>query len=122
MRLLTTLQSVRLCALAASGRKMSGTNKSRKKRSMDFSLLVTQCLNRIEASRAGSRVQPGNQADDEGKNDGRTHQPPRYRPETLGRKGLALQVNICPQVDDVADAPAQRDSHHSAQQSHPSGL
>src|SRR6202040_204391 len=42
--------------------------------------------------------------------------------ESLGREGLTLQIDVCPQVDDVADGPAQRYSNHSAQQAHSPGF
>src|SRR6185312_16460652 len=114
MRLLMTLQSVRLCAFATSGTRMVRASRGRRNRSMDFSLLVTQRLYGIETRSARRRVKTRNQADDKRKNDGCPDQPPRHRPEGFGRERLALQINIGPQVDDVADGPAQQYSHHPA--------
>src|SRR5260370_29371473 len=89
---------------------------------MQVSLLVAQRLDGIEPGGPSRWIQARNQADYECKNNAEHHQPQWHRPEMFRRQGLTLQVNVRPEVDDLADRPAQYDPHNSAQDAHRTGL
>src|SRR5450631_300246 len=122
MWLFSALQSMRFCAAAEPATIKKKKPASLKARIMRVSLLVAQRLHGVEPGGPSSGIEARNQADDESKSDGSGDQPPRYRPEMFRRKRLALEVNVGSQIDHLANRPAQRDSHDTAQNSHGSSF
>src|SRR3984885_16374155 len=112
MRLLSALQSMRLCAGKDTPASRRNKNNSKETtqgaRAMQISLFVTQRLHRIEPGSPSRRIEARHQAYHEGKQNGEGNQPPGHGPEVFRRKTLPLQINIGSQVDHLADGPAQR--------------
>src|SRR5271156_4356933 len=108
MWLFSALQSMRLCADAAaraSKRKIKPSLRARIifGRVTRVRSLVAQRLHRIEPGGARRRVQAGNQAHEKSENNAEYHQPQWHHPEMFGRKGLALEPDVGPEVDDLTD-------------------
>src|SRR5581483_3840456 len=82
------------------------------------SLLIPQGLDRIEPGGSGSGVEAGDKADDDGETDGAADQPPGNEPDLLGRKLLALEIDVGAGVDDAADGPSEEDAERAAGEAH----
>src|SRR5579862_4524098 len=125
MRLVRALQSIRDCAAAvAPSVSMPATKQQRLNRArfMRRRSLVAQRLDGIEAGGAASGVEAGDEADSGGEQDRERDEPPRYRPKMLRRKGLAAEINIGPEINELADDPSKDNTNDAPEDAHGSGF
>src|ERR1700722_5864548 len=120
MRLLSALQSIRLCAAdwPAISESRSVRRISLKARVMRSVLFVAQGLHGIKFGGASRGIKTRYQAYHKSKNNREGHQPPGHRPEMFRWKALALQVNVGSEVDHLSDRPAQQDADYATENSH----
>src|SRR5579872_4515406 len=125
MRLFSALQSIRLCAAIdppaiRMQRRIRRKNEAGEIMLMD--LFVAQRLHGIKFGCTSRRIQTGNQADQERKENREEYEPQWHCPEMFWWNGLALEPDIRAEVDDLADCPAKTDANHTSDNAHGSGL